>query len=116
MICCDILSDDCTPERIDYWKQYISFVWGADGDVDCCTVVRIHGFSFFVEHYFKNNCFFLPQDECNDAGRSRDPDPTAAGLDVEDDQASIIQMFLLHPNFECEFPSVGYFHTTRSQS
>ena len=34
------LSDDCTPERIDYWKQYISFVWGADGQVDCCTVVR----------------------------------------------------------------------------
>ena len=38
------LSDDCTPERIDYWKQYISFVWGADGDVNCCTQVRKIGF------------------------------------------------------------------------
>ena len=52
------ISDDCTPERIDYWKQYISFVWGADGEVDCCTVVRWIRFDTSEMIFF--HFFFIP--------------------------------------------------------
>ena len=35
-----IAEKDCTPTRIKHWKEYIKFVWGREGDVECCVEVR----------------------------------------------------------------------------
>ena len=31
--------DDCTPSRRRYWRRYMAYVWGMDGDIECCTEV-----------------------------------------------------------------------------
>jgi uncharacterized protein Usg len=30
---------ECTPKRIEYWRQYIQYVFETEGEVECCIEV-----------------------------------------------------------------------------